>query len=92
MCMALVSKRLEAACFVRNWTLLDGLKLRAVVYVSDTARPQEAQAILAGTREASGLVLVLCTALFQAPTRTCFCYGGAVKVWRRIVLLVWVTS
>ena len=40
--MALVSKHLETAGLVRNWTSLDGLKpLRAVVCVSDAGSDQK---------------------------------------------------
>ena len=66
-CLALASKRLERAGLVRNWTSLDGLKSqRAVVFVSDAGPNQKKmQAILDGTREALGLVLVLRFGLFQ---------------------------
>ena len=53
-------------------------------------RPDEMHAILAGTRKASGLVLVLRSCLFQA--QTCTCCEGTTKVWRRIVSVVWATS
>ena len=48
------------------------------------------QAILAGTREAFGWVLVLRIGLIESHHGTCC--EGTVKVWRRIVSVVWVTS
>ena len=72
-CLALVRKQLVTAGLCANWTSLGGLEsLRAVVYVSDVGCDQKKlQAILAGTREAFGLVPVLRIGLFQAQASTC---------------------
>ena len=66
--LALVSKHLETAGFVRNRTSLDGPKSLAHCRLCFWCgpRPEEMQATLPGTRKALGLVLVRRIGLFQA--------------------------
>ena len=59
---------------------------RCGVCVSEAARPEDMQDILAGARNAFGLGLVLLIGLFESQTGTCC--EGKVKVWRRIVSAV----